>query len=93
MLAGLFLFVLLGVGVAIGDVIDTTFNAHIDTTTFGSHRVTRILVLPDVRMIASGRFTKYNGRNVGTLIRVNPDGTLDDSFDTETFDTEIDGDE
>ena len=68
-------------------VIDTSFDARLDTTTFNQKWVEKILVLPDGKMIASGNFNKYNGQNVGGLIRVNPDGSLDTSFENDLIET------
>jgi uncharacterized delta-60 repeat protein len=40
-----------------------------------------IEVQPDGRMLVSGTFSEYNGATVRSVIRLNPDGTLDGSFD------------
>jgi hypothetical protein len=48
-----------------GQVIDTSFDAHVDTSTVLNHSLDKILVTPDGKMIASGGFNRYNGRNTG----------------------------
>ena len=64
-------------------IIDTTFDARLETTSFISKYIDRILVLPDGKMIATGAFNKYNGQYVGGLIRVNADGSLDTTFEND----------
>ncbi|PWH86060.1 T9SS type A sorting domain-containing protein [Brumimicrobium oceani] len=40
-----------------------------------------IAIQNDDKIIASGRFDEYNGIPVTVIVRLNPDGTLDNSFD------------
>jgi uncharacterized delta-60 repeat protein len=40
----------------------------------------KIFGLPDGRMLVSGRFTQFNGRPTGSLVRIWPDGQLDTTF-------------
>jgi len=61
-------------------VIDTSFDAHVDTSTVLISPPAKILLTPDGKMIAAGGFNRYNGRNIGGLVRVNADGSLDNSF-------------
>jgi uncharacterized delta-60 repeat protein len=63
-----------------GQVIDTSFDAHVDTSTVLISPPAKILLTPDGKMIALGGFNRYNGRNIGGLVRVNADGSLDNSF-------------
>jgi len=38
------------------------------------------ILLPDQKLLIVGNFTKYNGKTVNRIARLNPDGTLDESF-------------
>jgi uncharacterized delta-60 repeat protein len=80
---------LLSLSPARAQVIDTTFDARIETSTFINKQISQMLILPDGKMIASGSFNKYNGRNVGGLVRVHPDGSLDNSFENDLFQTGV----
>src|SRR5688572_4464199 len=92
-ITGILLFIVLASTSVIADVIDTSFDAHLDTTTFSMKWISKVLALPDGKTVVWGWFNKYNGRNVGSMIRVNPDGSLDNSFDTDLFQTTIEGDD
>ncbi|MDQ6471273.1 T9SS sorting signal type C domain-containing protein [Flavobacterium sp. LHD-80] len=39
-------------------------------------------IQPDGKIIVGGNFTSYNGLSAGRLIRLNPDGSIDPSFNT-----------
>jgi uncharacterized delta-60 repeat protein len=57
--------------------LDTTFNYG---TGFNSE-VRKIVIQPDGKIVVCGLFSSYNGNNVlGGLIRLNSDGTIDNSF-------------
>lgn len=85
----LFLLIVASITTANAQVIDTSFDARLDTTTFIGKQVSKMLIQPDGKMIASGSFNRYNGRIVGAMVRVNPDGSLDNSFNTELFQSGI----
>lgn len=40
------------------------------------------LIQPDGKIIVGGNFTSFNGSSAGKLIRLNPDGSRDSTFDT-----------
>jgi hypothetical protein len=73
-------FIYAGVGHSILDSVDKDFDVHVRTNSFGGKSVSVIKVLPDNKILASGNFNSYNGQPVGGLIRLNADGTLDNSF-------------
>ncbi len=56
--------------------IDTSF--HIGTGF--SSTITAIAKQPDNKIIVGGLFTSYNGTEYKTLVRLNPNGTIDSSF-------------
>lgn len=58
--------------------IDDSFN----TGTGFNGKVYASYLQDDGKIILGGSFTSYNGINVGRLIRLNPDGSYDDSFNT-----------
>jgi uncharacterized delta-60 repeat protein len=57
--------------------VDTTFSIG---TGFNS-TVRSIIVQQDGRILVGGSFSEYNGTTVPRIIRLNPDGSMDDSFD------------
>src|SRR3982751_3514959 len=65
---------------ASADIVDTTFNASIETATYLPKSVEKLIPLPDGKTIAAGNFSNYNGQKVGGLIRLNADGSLDATF-------------
>lgn len=61
---------------------DESFSATIGT---GPNTNTNsILILPDDSIICAGNFISFNGVTYGRIIRVNSDGTLANSFNTNT---------
>ena len=70
---------------------DTAFNTNIDFTNFyTSDGVYSILVQPDGKIIVAGGFISFKGANQFHVIRLNTDGTKDNSFDIGTgFDGDI----
>ncbi|HEX8368884.1 MAG TPA: FG-GAP-like repeat-containing protein, partial [Pyrinomonadaceae bacterium] len=69
------------------DIVDPTFNAQIQTTTFRSKIVSHLVTLPDGKTLASGNFNTYNGQPVGGLIRLNADASLDTTFNNDLLET------
>lgn len=61
--------------------LDTTFN--VGGAGFGGNTV-ELIEQSDGKIIVVGMFTTYNGVAAGRIIRLNPDGTRDASFDTGT---------
>lgn len=60
--------------------IDPTF----DTGTGFNGTVMITAIQPDGKIIAGGDFTSFNGSNINRIIRLNPDGSRDTSFDPGT---------
>lgn len=58
--------------------IDETFN----TGTGFNGKIYSSFLQTDGKIIVGGSFTAYNGINVGRIIRLNPDGSYDTSFNT-----------
>ena len=56
--------------------IDATFNSSV----FGLTTVSVVNLLSDNKILVGGNFTTYNGTSVGNLIRLNQDGSIDNSF-------------
>ncbi len=64
-------------------MIDTTFNAQLQTTSLSSKSVNYLLTQPDGKTLAAGNFNTYNGQSVGGLIRLNADASLDTTFNND----------
>lgn len=56
--------------------IDTSFHSG----TGFSATIQALAIQPDNKIIAGGLFTSYNGTEYKTLVRLNPNGTIDSSF-------------
>ena len=56
--------------------LDTTFN----TGTGPGLKVYDVKVLPDEKILAVGPFTSYSGSTSGRIVRINPDGSKDNTF-------------
>jgi uncharacterized delta-60 repeat protein len=61
---------------------DGTIDKSFDLGTGFSGRIISIYVQPDGKILAGGAFTSFNGTAYGRIIRINKDGSADDSFDT-----------
>ena len=59
--------------------IDRSFN---EGNTSANNTVTSINVLPDNKILIGGFFTTYNGIARNGIARINADGSLDTSFDS-----------
>ena len=58
--------------------IDETFNAGSATGTFGW--VFSLAIQPDGKILAAGYFSSFNGVSRRSLVRLNSDGSVDESF-------------
>lgn len=58
---------------------DSTFN-QADNFDMAQGTVNSIAIQPDGKIIATGSFRIFGGRNVGAVVRLNPDGTIDNDF-------------
>ena len=66
--------------------LDTTFEpgTGLSTGTSGSPNVEAISLQPDGRIVIAGYFASYNGVAKNNIARLNPDGSIDMSFDPGT---------
>ncbi|MES2812326.1 MAG: T9SS type A sorting domain-containing protein [Bacteroidota bacterium] len=77
-------------GVAVGHIIrlntdgtlDTTFNIGLGFYYYDS--IYQIKVQNDGKIVIGGNFTRYNGSTEHNIMRLNPDGTKDTTFNTGT---------
>ena len=71
-------------GVSVNKIVcllpDGSIDHSFDTGTGFDDDVNAMTVQPDGKIILGGKFTNYNGNNVGRIIRINQDATIDDSF-------------
>lgn len=61
--------------------IDLTFNPGSGAN---NEFVRRTLVQPDGKILVAGAFTQFNGQNKAYLVRLNPDGSMDEPSTQET---------
>ncbi|MBK0369436.1 calcium-binding protein [Flavobacterium agrisoli] len=60
---------------------DGTMDSNFNAKTSGVDNVVRaMLQLPDEKILVGGAFKTYNGVNVGRIVAINADGTLDNSI-------------
>ena len=60
--------------------IDTTFNTGIGTTS----NITNVEILSDGKIVLSGNFTTFNGIPSNKIVKLFPDGRVDESFNIGT---------
>ncbi len=60
--------------------LDFTFNPG----SGANDRISKAIIQPDGRIIISGDFTTFNGVNMNRIARLNPDGSLDPTFNPGT---------
>jgi uncharacterized delta-60 repeat protein len=63
--------------------LDTTFNpgsGFIYESNGNANNLNLLAIQPDGKFFLGGQFSIYNGTTVNRLIRINPDGTLDNTF-------------
>lgn len=58
--------------------IDSDFNIG----TGANSTINIITIQPDGKILAAGTFTSFNGVNCNSIIRLNPDGSVDNSFNS-----------
>lgn len=86
-----------GYGVIAGhstlDTVDPTFNALISTGQYRSKQIGAIATLPDGKILVGGgfggSFNSYNGVETGSLVRLTPDGALDNTFNNNTINSTV----
>lgn len=59
--------------------LDLTFNPGSGAN---NEYVRRIVVQPDGKILVAGEFTQFNGQNFKYLVRLNANGSLDETFNT-----------
>lgn len=68
---------------------DGSLDTSFDPGTGANNLVNSVRVQPDSKILIAGMFTQYNETNSGGIVRVNPDGALDGTFNTEIGNLEI----
>jgi uncharacterized delta-60 repeat protein len=66
--------------------IDTSFNIGTgfnNTGTLYTSNVSRIIVQPDGKIIVGGRFNSYNGNSISGILRLNTNGSVDNTFNAQ----------
>ena len=64
------------------DIVDPSFNPQITTDLFQGKDVNNIVPLADGKIIVGGVFNSYNRQPVNKIVRLNSDGSLDKTFNT-----------
>ncbi len=71
-------------GQAVGSIVRLLPNGQLDSTfntgTGFDNFVTKLLILPDGKIVAIGYFQSYNGQSVNRIARLLPNGQLDSTF-------------
>lgn len=76
-------------GVQRNGIAHLNFNGTLDNTQFlpgsgADGTVTAIAIQPNGQILAAGNFTTFNNTNRNCLVRLNPDGSVDPTFDPGT---------
>ena len=71
-------------------VVDPAFNLQVESSVYGIKWVNHIRALPDDKLLVLGGFNTYNRVPVGKLVRLNPDGSLDTTFNNQTVTAALD---
>ncbi|TDO98370.1 putative delta-60 repeat protein [Flavobacterium sp. 245] len=61
---------------------DGTIDENFNTGSGFNGKIYASYIQPDGKILVGGSFTSYNGINAGRLIRLNPNGSIDTSFNT-----------
>ena len=61
-----------------GNTIGSVVHSDISTTL--THHLSNAILQPDGKIIVVGAFSKFNGENVYNIVRLEPDGSIDPSF-------------
>lgn len=64
--------------------IDSTFNSGAVGFNSANEEVKALALQPDGKILVGGKFTSYNGDSVNRLVRLNADGSRDETFNTGT---------
>lgn len=60
--------------------LDTSFNPGSGPNTFGSISAECIAIQSDGKIIVGGNFQQYNGTSINRIVRINTNGTIDNTF-------------
>ena len=60
--------------------LDNSFETFPTSSFFLSREVTDFVVQSDGKVVMIGEFTNYNGQSTNGIVRLNTDGTVDDTF-------------
>ena len=63
--------------------LDAAFNANLGTGFTGP--VNTVALQPDGKILVGGTFTEFNGQPIGSLLRLNADGTRDATFTSSLY--------
>lgn len=66
--------------------LDTTFNmgtGFSGSTGIGQRQIHQIVIQPDGKILVAGHFSQYNGQSAVLLVRLNSDGTKDNTFNAD----------
>jgi uncharacterized delta-60 repeat protein len=67
----------------LAQTVDQSFNTQVQTTRELSSGVYSLKVLPNNKILVAGKFNNYNGQFVNNLVRINQNGSLDSTFNTD----------
>lgn len=64
--------------------VDTVFNSTVGSGFINNTNIhiNKVLIQPDDKIIIGGNFPTFNGVLKNSILRLNPDGTIDNSFNT-----------
>lgn len=69
---------------------DGSLDESFDTGTgISQHWVYSVTVQPDGKILVGGQILDYNGTSIKNIVRINPDGSKDNSFNPPVFDAEV----
>jgi len=66
-------------------ILDLDFNAQISTASYSAKTVSVVLPLPDGKILVGGFFNSFNGVATGAVVRLDPNGRLDTSFNCDAI--------
>ena len=66
------------------NVVDSSFAPEVESQNYSNKTVTQVQAFPDGKIVAIGSFNSFNRVPVGKVVRLNADGSLDSTFNTQT---------
>ena len=64
--------------------LDMSFNTNIGTGISGNYQLNKVVIQTDNKIILGGQFPTFNGVLKNSIVRLNSDGTIDNTFNTGT---------